>query len=78
MIKKNKASLALLLNITTFLTVNGILNRIPGSTIGYGYDIIFGNPYLSVDPGVRASPLNLTYMSNLTTDDGWYIIPDQV
>lgn len=51
-------------------------DRIPGSTIGYGYDMTFANPYLSVDPGVRACPLNLTYINNYTTDDEYYFMPD--
>ena len=47
--------------------------------IGSGYNVITGNPLVnSRDPGILQSLFQFHYTKGITTEDGKYLIPDEV
>jgi hypothetical protein len=47
--------------------------------LGKGYDLVFGNPITNiVDPGFRYEVVAFDYKSEITTEDGKFIIPDGI
>jgi hypothetical protein len=47
--------------------------------VGSGYNVITGNPLVSVsDPGFAQTIFQFSYRQKMTTEDGKYLIPDEI
>ncbi len=73
-----RSSIILFILAFVLATINADIKRLP-MYVGSGYNIISGSPLVNgVDPGFAQSIFQFKFTGNTTTDDGLYLVPDEV